>query len=88
MKKKKGDTIKVYAIERTNQYGSVFACSLVSNGWVYQIHQADLYNNLQECKNNASILIEKSIERNRKYPDAFPLVDDITVRELEIKFLN
>ena len=88
MKRKKGDIVKAYVIEKTNQYGSVYYCPFLPDNWTVNIWNADLYKGLQECKNKAAELVDLSIRKNQKYPDLFPLIDDITVRKLEIKFLD
>ena len=88
MKHKKGDVVKIYIIEKTNQYGTVYHNPINPNGWTVDVHCAILYRDLQVCKNTASYLLGKSIERNQKYPDVFPIIDDITVRKLEIKFVD
>ena len=93
---KKGDTVKAYVIEKTNQYGSTYfdrslTDRMVSNfrtPWVKDVCNADMYDKLQDCKNDASYLIGKFIEEHQQYPDVFQVVDDIKVRKLEIKFLN
>lgn len=88
MKHKKGDIVKAYVVEKTNQYGSTYYDPTSPNGWTVDVLNTTMYHNLQDCKNVASYLLGKSIERNQKYPDAFPLIDDITVRKLEIKFVD
>ena len=88
MKHKKGDIVKVYVVEKTNQYGSVYYSSILPDNWSVSIWFAEFYKYKQDCKNKASELIERSIKLNQKYPVVFNNVDDITVRELEIKFVN
>ena len=88
MKHQKGDIVKAYAVEKTNQYGSTYYDHTSPDRWTVDIHCATLYRDLQDCKNTASYLLGKSMENNLKYPDAFPIIDDITVRKLEIKFVD